>query len=494
MIDTILSSFSITSMLLVVLLAVVLIILYKMIINYIYDNKIPRVTGGIPFFGQVFDMIKGSPWDTMTTWVMKFGTIYRIHLFGSDAIVVSDPTLLKTVLQTHYDIFKKDLEWTYKPFMVILGNGLVTADGKSWFTQRANLSSHLRIEILEEIPKMAIKAVERLCIKLDKAKKEGIPIEMAEEFRHLTLQVIAEAILSLSPEESDQTFAHMYLPIVEEGNRLTWNPEIMFLPTPSFFKFRKDVKKLDDYVTSLIVKRWKLRAEEAKSGNTSRKTDVLDKTLDKIPKEDWNASAIKQIRDEVKTFILAGHETSASMLTWSLYELMCNKRCLDEVLKEAKEVFKGKFDVASLPPRSELDKLSYTDCCLKESLRKYSVVPTVVRVASKATKIGEYNIAKGSTLMVNMQGVHHNPEFWPAPMEYKPERFFEEIKPYTFLPFVDGPRSCLGQYLSLLESKVVLSILVSKYKFKVVDKELAGIKHPSMIPIIPKNGHFMIIE
>jgi len=97
---------------------------------------------------------------------------------------------------------------------------------------------------------------------------------------------------------------------------------------------------------------------------------------------------VQQIRDEVKTFILAGHETSASMLTWSLYELMCNKQCLDEVLLEAKNVFKGKYDLASLPPRSELDKLVYTECCLKESLRKYSVVPTVVRVASKATTLG----------------------------------------------------------------------------------------------------------
>jgi cytochrome P450 len=114
---------------------------------------------------------------------------------------------------------------------------------------------------------------------------------MAEEFRHLTLQVIAEAILSLSPEESDQTFAHMYLPIVEEGNRRTWNPERMYLPMPAFFKFRKDVKKLNDYVTSLIIKRWDLRQQEAKTGVCNRKFDVLDKTLEKIGVEDWNAAA-----------------------------------------------------------------------------------------------------------------------------------------------------------------------------------------------------------
>ena len=97
--------------------------------------------------------------------------------------------------------------------MVLLGNGLVTAEGSSWRKQRNLLSSHLRLDILDQIPSITIRAVERLKLKLDKFKGNGSTVEMAEEFRHLTLQVIAEAILSLPPGESDQTFAHMYLPI-----------------------------------------------------------------------------------------------------------------------------------------------------------------------------------------------------------------------------------------------------------------------------------------
>ena len=92
---------------------------------------------------------------------------------------------------------------------------------------------------------------------------------MSEEFRNLTLQVIAEAILSLSPEESDETFARMYLPIVEEGNLRTWHPERMYIPGPAMYKFNMDVKRLNDYVTSLIVKRWDLKQVEKKEGNDS---------------------------------------------------------------------------------------------------------------------------------------------------------------------------------------------------------------------------------
>jgi beta-ring hydroxylase len=121
------------------------------------------------------------------------------------------------------------------------------------------------------------------------------------------------------------------------------------------------------------------------------------------------------------------------------------------------------------------------------------VVPTVVRVASEATNLGKYHIAKGTTIMVNIHGVHSNPELWPEPHVYRPSRFHEELKPFTFLPFVDGPRMCLGQFLSLLESKVVVSLLVKKFRFELTNPEDAGQRHPYMVPMIPKTGHFFKI-
>ena len=482
-----------------------LVVLIGVIAKVIFQKRntsIPSVQGGLPFFGQMFIMLKGSPWDTMAEWVKEYGTIYRIQLFGSDAIIVSDPALLKIILQTKMNTFKKDLEWTYKPFMVLLGNGLVTSDGDSWRRQRTLLANHLKIGILDDIPNMALKAVTRLSAKVDKAKTDGTLIEMAEEFRHMTLQVIAEAILSLSPEESDQTFANMYLPIVTEGNLRTWNPERMYIPTPSWFQFHKDVARLNNYVTSLIEKRWELRSLEGKSDHpTERVQDVLDICLGAIPKEEWCNEIIAQLRDEIKTFILAGHETSASMLAWTLYELSLdiNAESLVKLQSEANQVFANCRDtktgrINKLPKRSELDKLVYTDCCLRESLRKYSVVPTVVRVNNQDVELEKYKVCKGSTLMVSMQGVHHNPEYWPEPLVYKPERFLQPLAPYTFLPFIEGPRMCLGQYLSLLESKVVLAILLSTFRFEVTNTVDAGLKHPFMVPIIPKVGHFMKVH
>lgn len=279
---------------------------------------------------------------------------------------------------------------------------------------------------------------------------------------------------------------------VEEANLRTWSPQRMYIPTPSWFKFRSDVKKLNDYVSGLVNDRWALRVDEDVN-ITDRKQDVLDKVLSAIPRSEWGSSTVKQVQDEVKTFILAGHETSASMLTWSLYELLMNPECMKRVRAEAAIVY-GNRKIEDIPKRSELEVLQYTECCLRESLRKYSVVPSVVRVASEDIEMGEYNIEKGATIMINIQGVHHDPKFWPEPTIYRPERFLKDIQPFTFMPFVEGPRMCLGQYLSILESKMVLSWLVHNYDFVLENKDEAGQKHPFMVPIIPKFGHYMRIK
>ncbi len=482
-------------------------------------KRIVSVKGGWPFIGQVFTMIKGSPWDTMARWSKQYGGVYSFTLFGNESICVSDPEILRGILQTQMTIFKKDVEWTYKPFLEVLGNGLVTADGESWRRQRVLLSNYLRIEILEQVPTSTFAAVERLCAKLDAKKKSGESIEMAEEFRTLTLQVIAELLMSLDPIEADEVFAKLYLPIMEEGNLRVWNPTRSYnIFLPAWWQHLANVRSLNNYLTKIINTRWALQQQERANPNTNgitRKLDVLDKVLSAIQPDEWareNSKWVSQIRDELKTFVLAGHETSASMLAWTLYEMHASRgdrTNIDRILAEAERVYHGHCDakgkVVSMPPRSVLagDKekagsayrgLDYTECCLRESLRKYSIVPTVVRSVSADTMVGPYFFAQGAKIMVNMQGAHHDEQNWAEPMLYRPTRFTEgeidKIKPYTFLPFIDGPRNCLGQFLSLLESKCVLSMLLKRYKFELMNPENAGIKHSFMVPIIPAHGHY----
>ena len=138
----------------------------------------------------------------------------------------------------------------------------------------------------------------------------------------------------------------------------------MYIPTPSWFNFRSAVKKLNDYCSSLVVARWDLREKECIEP-TGRKEDVLDKILSAINDDEWGPNAIHQVQDEVKTFILAGHETSASMLTWSLYELLMNPDCMKKVKDEAEVVFGAGYSAGSVPTRSNLEVLQTAFCVLQ---------------------------------------------------------------------------------------------------------------------------------
>lgn len=304
-------------------------------------------------------------------------------------VIVSDPAHLRRVFDKRQRNFPKDVELAYKPFLHILGTGLVTSSGEEWQRQRRLLGVALRRDILEETAGVAKRAVDRLSVRLEAKRGTGEPVELAEEFRVMTLQVIGELILSLSPEESARVFPELYLPIVTEANRRVWEPWRAYLPTPQNFKFHRTVSRLNDYVSDLIRKRW----AEHRKGNIQEEPDILDRILAAIDPATWGNETVRQLRDEIKTFLLAGHETSASMLTWSIYELTKNPKVLNKALAESRKVFtKGgrvggadgaaQFERVELPPRSDLENLRYTVNVLKESLRMYTLVPVVSRYVS----------------------------------------------------------------------------------------------------------------
>lgn len=128
----------------------------------------------------------------------------RFRILARLAVVVDDPYAIKRIFQTHVKAYPKDTAFAYGTFLSILGTGLVTSDGAMWQEQRLLMAPPLRISMLEIVIPIAKRALKRLTVKLEEMRGTGQPVEMANEFRHLTLQVIGEAIMSLQPEECDQ--------------------------------------------------------------------------------------------------------------------------------------------------------------------------------------------------------------------------------------------------------------------------------------------------
>jgi len=455
---------------------------------------LPTAPGGLPILGHALILARHTPWDVMARWYEAAGGPVRFTAFTKQLVVIAEPAHLRLVWQTTLRAYCKDQEFTYGPFLPLLGTGLVTSEGEEWRRQRALVSGVFRIEILDEIVGMAKRAADRLCLKLDRHCASGDPIDLEKEFRELTLQVIAEALLSLPSEESDRVFPELYLPIMEEANRRVLRPWRKYLPTPAWFAFRRRVRALDAYVVGLLRARWALRGQEAAAkGPSGRRVDILDRMLDAYG-EGWSDGLERQLCFDFKTFILAGHETSAAMLAWSLLECSRNSKIRDKVRSEARAI--GLRHAMEPTDEAKLDAavrrggaLEYTSWVLKEALRKYSVVPVVVRTSTEDTHIGPHCIPKGTNVCCLIQATHRLEQYWPQPDAFRPERFSQPLQDrFQFVPFIEGPRNCIGQHLALLESQVVLAQLLSEYEFTPVHPVE---KHPWVVPVGPADGMHM---
>jgi cytochrome P450 len=399
-------------------------------------------------------------------------------------ILVANPELLRRVMATNASNYKKDAI-TYAAFRPLLGNGLVTAEGELWKKQRAILGKVFRSEILTDVVRIADEAAQRLIEEIEPLAGTGTPYDFLPPLRRLTLEVIADAVLSLPPEITSKKLPDLYLPIVEEANLRTWNPVRAYLPTAKNRQIDRCIAELDRFVTDIIVRR-------KRDGNPTGKRDILDRMMQGQAEsgEPWDDRAVGQLRDEVKTFLVAGHETSSMMLAWALFELTRHPAAMERVIAEANECFPH----GDLSPERALKGLEYSNAVLKETLREYSLVPAVTREAIEDDMLGPYFVPKGAKIVVAIDALHHDASLWPDPNEWRPERFLEPLPhPYAFQAFITGSRSCIGEQFSLIEGKVVLARLVQRFRFLAASKDV-GVRHPVTVPVVPDKPMHLYVE
>ncbi|KFM27558.1 putative cytochrome P450 4aa1 [Auxenochlorella protothecoides] len=357
-------------------------------------RAIPSAPGNLPLFGHALTLARGCSWGQMYDWVSAAMPVVRFRVGTRTGVIVADPAAFKRIVQTRQRIYAKDTDFSYREFLPILGTGLVTSNGDHWQRQRLLMAPAFRIDMLDTILPIAARAVERLATKLRKHKGTGQPVDMEEEFRLLTLQVIGEAILSLPPEECDRVFPPLYLSVMEESNKRVLQPWRLLWP-PLVRRYDANIRALNAY--------------------------------------------------------LGGGMT-------------------------------------------------LTLAALKESLRKYSVVPVLTRNLVAPDTLCGHDLPAGSWIVLHVQRVHH---LYKDPLAWKPARFMpggeyeqfdEDIRPYMFMPFIQGPRNCLGQFFALLEARVILGALCREFNFRPVHPEHQGVTHPTVIPVGPVNGMRMYVD
>ena len=307
--------------------------------------------------------------------------------------------------------------------------------------------------------------------------------DVARDMTRLTLEIVVKTLfnadVSKDADRVGQILSGLVKPFASQAT-LKWILDNR-LPTPGHRRYFNAVSEIDRIVYRIIAER---RASGYDEG------DLLSMLL-QAQDDDGSQMSDQQLRDEVMTLFLAGHETTALALSWSWYLLATHPEAEKKFHAEIEEVLGGRT-----PNVSDLPRLKYTEMIAKETMRLYPPAYAVGREAVEDTEIGGFRVPKGTQLFAFQWVTHRDPRFFDEPDAFKPERWSgdasEQLPKYAYFPFGGGPRQCIGNYFAMMEIVLLLATIGQRFRFRLDPNHKVEVL--PVLSLRPKDGIKVIIE
>jgi cytochrome P450 len=383
----------------------------------------------------------------------------RFDFLGGDYLQIMDPALMQAVLLDEVGAFRKSptQQRIVRPGV---GQGLLVVEDDAWRFQRRAASPAFRYEAMKAIVPTMAAAGEAAADRMRAAAGEAA--DVMPEMTRATFEVIAATLLGGDDPSFDQeAVAHSVTDYIEtigavDVMDLIGVPD--FIPRFSRLRGQPAVKALRDAADAALVRR---RA----GGELGQ--DLLAQMLRARDPETGHGLNDIELRDNIVTFIAAGHETTALALTWALYLIAGDEDVQDRLAAEARSVA-GDAPLAW----EHLEKLHLHEQVIKESMRLYPPALLLMRQATRAVCIGEHQLEIGSDVMCLVYVMHRSRRLWENPERFDPGRFSPERSEgrhrFAFMPFGGGPRICIGMKFAYMEAAAILAALVRKLRFGLV--------------------------
>jgi cytochrome P450 len=418
------------------------------------NRRIRRPPGPKPHFliGN-FPLGRPDPLAVFAGWAREFGDIFYYRAGWIHVYFLNSPKLIESVLVTNQQNFRKDR--VIQNSRWFLGQGLLTSEGGEWLRQRRLSQPAFHRERLGLYARIITGCAEQML----ESWKDGETRDVHQEMMQLTLRVVAKVLFGVDVKnESKEVAAALNLLMKHSsGARMLLPPTTRYLPLPFLIRVRRAVRQLDEVVYRMIRER---RKSENDNG------DLLSMLMSATD-EDGSRMTDRQLRDEVMTFLLAGHETTALSLSWTWYLLSENPDVEDKLHQELSLALNW-----NPPSFDDLPRLCYTEAVIKESMRLYPPAWSLARTAAKDFEISGYLVPAGSNVVMSQWIMHRDPRFFPSPEQFDPGRWFEEptqrLPRFAYFPFGGGPRYCVGASFAMMEGTLLLAAIAQRFRLHTV--------------------------
>jgi cytochrome P450 len=375
---------------------------------------------------------------------------------GQLVVFVSDPELLRQVMVKEPDRFQKN-PLDRRLYGPLLGNSILTSEGNDWRLQRRTAAPLFRHAMLERYVPIMVEAAQRVLTQWELAGSSSVQ-QIDPAMMRATFEVVARALL---PENHEFDMATIEKATDDYLAGTSWELAFGLLHLPSWLPHPKKRRALEGARTiralldSIITQR-----QQSDSGAD----DLLGRLLAASDPHSGCPMARRTVLDNIATFMIAGHETTYSTLTWAIYLLASTPDWQGRLIEEVNLVTGGGPVTAS-----HLDQLVLCQQVLKEALRLYPPAPILSRMATKDVEIGGRQFAKGTMFFVPVHAVHRHPKIWVDPDKFDPARFTADAEASlprcSFMPWGAGPRTCMGASFSLMEATSILATLMQRVRF-----------------------------
>ncbi len=414
---------------------------------------------GRPFLGVARELLD-DPFTLVEQVTVEYGGIVRMPMPGQTAFLLSDPDLVQfAFVQTERAVIKPPA--LIQRVDMVLGTGLVTSVGETWKRNRRIVNPMFTRERLHGLGPL----IETVLAETVERWQGRTMIDVRQEMGHALLDLVIRGLFAESQEAMARfdDIADSLLELFRFVARqfVSAIPYDLYLPTPSRLRARARRKRIDGIIADMVHKR---RASGQQHG------DILGLLMEARDPDTGEGLSLDEIADEVRTLFLAGYETTATALAFSLQLLAEHHVERERLEAEVDRVLGGRP-----PTLDDLPALTYTTQVFHEAMRLYPPAWLIGRELPEETEMGGYLLPKGALLFVSPWATHRSPANWEAPLAFDPDRFSPERRGdyhrFAYVPFGGGARKCVGTNLAMMEGVLILAGLVQRYRLEKVPGE-----------------------